>query len=199
MHRFYEFGAYVVTAGMMLGGTVGAKALLVSDDIAAAPAYQGAGSGALRNAQYAFRFRYPAGWTEFVSDRPSIVAGAARSDGVFCGVIARATPLPGSDGATRRHPREFLAAADPGYLAVPVAGAATRLLSSEESALGGQPARRYVIEAILARSETLKIEAYATLRGATVLTLSCIAPAARFGDDDVTAAFRLAHVSFRFD
>lgn len=204
MKKIFEFGAYVLAAGTLLsGGMFGADALLGSD---AAP---GAESEALappadgireiRNAQFGFRFRHPREWREFVSDNARIVAGVARADGVLCVVVAHPLPLPGAADAASADPRRLLAAANAGYLAVPISGAGTRLIASADAAMGGRPARRLVVEAILPGTEALKIEAHATLHRSTVLVLSCMARARLFGDGDVKAAFGLAHASLRFE
>ncbi|MCW5773197.1 MAG: hypothetical protein KIT16_16260 [Rhodospirillaceae bacterium] len=202
MKKIFEFGAYVIAAGMLLsGGMFGAEALLgTGDPLGAAPAATFAPTGReIRNTQFGFRFRPPADWRDFVSDQAKVVAGVARADGALCIVIAHPLPLPGAGAARPSDPRVALAEANPGYLAVPITGAGTRLLSSEETALGGRIARRFAIEAIVPGTEALRVQAYAAVHRGNVLVLSCMARSRFYDESEMQAAFRQMRATFAFE
>jgi hypothetical protein len=63
--------------------------------------------------------------------------------------------------------------------------------------LGGEDARYFMVDA-KAQDGDIKMHGLVTVRGYGAIFLVCVAPADRFSDPGVQAAFRLAHGSFAF-
>jgi hypothetical protein len=211
--RPVEIATYVLASAIAIGGGyIGAEVIFGgeppqarpapergapdrSTTVAAAPA-EGA---ELRNGRYGFSFRHPQGWQSTPVNQQNVVAAVARPDGVLCMVTVNELRLPSDASGKPEQLSRMLAGFNPSHITQAVPGAGAKVSAFEKSTLGGQEARRFVLEASLPPLGALKISGHATLRGFGAIVLMCMAPERLLGASDVKAAFALVHKSFRFE
>ena len=208
--RVVEIATYVIASAVGLGGGfVGADMLFGERESAATmpasartatpPADESAGTE-VRNGRFSFRFRHPDSWGAGPRNHPSIVESIAGSGGSFCYVTVQEQEIPSDSSGKPRNLARLMDGMTAGQLAnAAFPGVATKVQSFGSATLGGQDAREFVIDATVPLAGTLRMEGWATLRNFGALVLLCVAPADQHARDDIRAAFRLIHTSFRFD
>jgi len=209
--RPVEIATYVLASRIALaGGYIGAELLLGGEAPQARPAAERGDKPAAtavipaegvehRNSRYGFSFRHPEDWRSTEVPQPHVAATVARADGALCMVTVNEARLPVDPNRDPETLSRMLAGITPSHLTQAIPAADAKVSSLQKSALGGQEARSFVVEATVPPLGALKINAHATLRSFGAIVLMCMAPERIVGDSDVKSAFALVETSFRFD
>ncbi|MBL8663654.1 MAG: hypothetical protein JNM29_12540 [Candidatus Odyssella sp.] len=206
MNKVLEIGAYVLASAVALGGGfVAADALFSSSEAAAGveiPAPPPPNTAEIRNARYGFSFRYPQDWGQGPRYHQSVRESVGRRDGVFCYVSVMEKPVASDASGKPQDLRRHMAGLRSEHFErVFVPGAKTKVESLEKTTLGGQEARRFVIDVKAGAGAALrrgKLIGYATLRHFGAVFLVCVAPEGLHEDAGVRKDFATAFATFAF-
>lgn len=152
-----------------------------------------------RDADYGFRFFYPAGWHSRPGTRPSTRAKVGNGNGATCVVAVKAMQLPSNSTGQPRQLYAYLGRLKQGqFQARYPARFQPRIVSFGNAKLGGQWAKRIVVDIVVNETVPMSLVQYITYRDFGVVSLTCGARKEAYDTPQVRGVFRAITRSFRF-
>lgn len=152
-----------------------------------------------RDVDFGFRFSYPAGWSSRPGTRASTRAKVGDGKGATCVVAVKAMQLPSNSTGQPRQLYAYLSRLKQDqFQARYPARFQPRIVSFGNAMLGGQGAKRIVVNIVVNETVPMSLVQYITYRDFGVVSLTCGARKEAYDTPQVRRVFRTITRSFRF-
>lgn len=152
-----------------------------------------------RDADYGFRFTYPASWYSRPGTRTSTRAKIGDGNGASCVVAVRPMELPSDSTGQPRQLRAYLGRlTQEQFQSRYPAKFQPRITSFGDATLGGQGAKRIVLDIVVDETIPMSLVQYVTYRDFGVVSLTCGARKEAYETPQVRRVFHVITRSFRF-